>query len=75
METIKKDVIWWQTGAQAPQLLADGQVVMTTAWNGRIYDRLRTPARISRSCGITRRWGLMYGLFPRVLHAQTTPTS
>jgi putative spermidine/putrescine transport system substrate-binding protein len=37
LETIKKDVIWYDTGAQAPQLLADGQVVMTSAFNGRIY--------------------------------------
>ncbi|MGY4430822.1 putative spermidine/putrescine transport system substrate-binding protein [Bradyrhizobium sp. F1.13.1] len=36
LDTIKKDVIWWTAGAQAPQLLADGQVVMTMAWNGRI---------------------------------------
>ncbi|MCK1487912.1 extracellular solute-binding protein, partial [Bradyrhizobium sp. 193] len=38
LDTIKKDVVWWTTGAQPPQLLADGQVVMTSAWNGRIYD-------------------------------------
>lgn len=38
LDTIKKDVIWWTSGAQPPQLLADGQVVMTDAWNGRIYD-------------------------------------
>ena len=38
LDTIKKDVIWWEAGAQPPQLLADGQVVMTSAWNGRIYD-------------------------------------
>ncbi|UWU83121.1 ABC transporter substrate-binding protein [Bradyrhizobium yuanmingense] len=36
LETIKKDVIWWTAGAQAPQLLADGQVVMTAAYHGRI---------------------------------------
>ena len=38
LDTIKKDVVWWEAGAQPPQLLADGQVVMTSAWNGRIYD-------------------------------------
>jgi len=37
LDTIKKDVIWWEAGAQPPQLLADGQVILTTAWNGRIY--------------------------------------
>ena len=38
LDTIKKDVIWWEAGAQPPQLLADGQVTMTTAYNGRIFD-------------------------------------
>src|SRR5690606_15356011 len=36
LDTIKDDVVWWEAGAQAPQLLASGEVVMTTAWNGRI---------------------------------------
>jgi putative spermidine/putrescine transport system substrate-binding protein len=38
LDSIKKDIIWWEAGAQPPQLLADGQVVMTTAYNGRIFD-------------------------------------
>jgi putative spermidine/putrescine transport system substrate-binding protein len=38
MDTIKKDVVWWEAGAQPPQLLASGEVVMATAWNGRIYN-------------------------------------
>lgn len=36
LDTIKKDIVWWEAGAQAPQLLASGEVIMTTAWNGRI---------------------------------------
>ncbi len=38
LDTIKSQVVWWEAGAQPPQLLASGEVVMTTAWNGRIYD-------------------------------------
>ena len=38
LDTIKSDVVWWEAGAQAPQLLADGEVVMTTAYNGRIFN-------------------------------------
>ncbi len=38
LDTIKKDIVWWEAGAQPPQLLASGEVVMTTVWNGRIYD-------------------------------------
>jgi putative spermidine/putrescine transport system substrate-binding protein len=37
LDTIKKDAVWWEAGAQPPQMLADGQVVLTSAWNGRIY--------------------------------------
>ena len=38
LDTIKDQVVWWEAGAQAPQLLADGEVVMSTAWNGRIFN-------------------------------------
>jgi putative spermidine/putrescine transport system substrate-binding protein len=37
LDTIKKDIVWWETGAQPMQLLADGQVVMTTAFGGRVW--------------------------------------
>jgi len=38
LATIKGDVVWWEAGAQPPQLLADGEVLMTTAYNGRIFN-------------------------------------
>ncbi len=38
LDTIKSQAVWWEAGAQPAQLLASGEVVMTTAWNGRIYD-------------------------------------
>ncbi|MES2667000.1 MAG: ABC transporter substrate-binding protein [Pseudomonadota bacterium] len=37
LDTIKSEVVWWEAGAQPPQLLADGEVAMTTAYNGRIF--------------------------------------
>ncbi|MBZ9603061.1 ABC transporter substrate-binding protein [Phyllobacterium chamaecytisi] len=45
LDTIKKDIIWWTAGAQAPQLLADGQVVMTAAYHGRIYSAAKESGR------------------------------
>ncbi len=36
LETIKNDLVFWKAGAQPAQLLASGEVVMTTAYNGRI---------------------------------------
>ncbi|GAB5095555.1 ABC transporter substrate-binding protein [Caballeronia sp. LP006] len=38
LDTIKKNIVWWESGAQAPQLLADGAVAMTQVYNGRIDD-------------------------------------
>ena len=38
LDTIKDQVVWWDAGAQPPQMLADGEVVMTTAYNGRIFN-------------------------------------
>ncbi len=35
--TIKDQVIWWTKGAQTPQLLADGEVVMGSTYNGRLF--------------------------------------
>jgi putative spermidine/putrescine transport system substrate-binding protein len=38
LDKIKADTVWWEAGAQPPQLLADGEVAMTVAWNGRIFN-------------------------------------
>ena len=38
LDTIKDRVVWWEAGAQPPQMLADGEVVMSTAYNGRIFN-------------------------------------
>jgi putative spermidine/putrescine transport system substrate-binding protein len=40
LDTIKKDIVWWEAGAQPPQLLASHEVVLTTAWNGRIQNAI-----------------------------------
>ena len=37
LDTIKADTVWWEAGAQPPQLLADGEVAMSMAYNGRIF--------------------------------------
>ena len=38
LDTIKEQIVWWQAGAQPPQMLADGEVVMSTTYNGRIFN-------------------------------------
>jgi len=37
LDTIKSEVVWWTKGAQPPQLLSDGEVVMASAYNGRLF--------------------------------------
>ncbi|MDQ4062223.1 MAG: ABC transporter substrate-binding protein [Pseudomonadota bacterium] len=36
LDSIKKDLIFWKSGAQPPQLLASGEVLFTSVYNGRI---------------------------------------
>jgi putative spermidine/putrescine transport system substrate-binding protein len=38
LDSIKDHIVWWEAGAQPPQLLADGEVAMTIAYNGRIFN-------------------------------------
>ena len=33
-----KEHVWWEAGAQPPQMLADGEVAMSTAYNWRIFN-------------------------------------
>ncbi|MGB8713657.1 MAG: ABC transporter substrate-binding protein [Onishia taeanensis] len=40
LDTIKDQVIWWQEGAQPPQLLADQEVAFGSAYNGRIFNAM-----------------------------------
>ncbi|SOE16462.1 putative spermidine/putrescine transport system substrate-binding protein [Hoeflea halophila] len=37
LATIKDQVVWWSAGAETPQLLADGEVVMGSTYNGRLF--------------------------------------
>ncbi len=40
LDTIKDDVIWWSAGAETPQLLADGEVIMGSTYNGRLFSAI-----------------------------------
>jgi putative spermidine/putrescine transport system substrate-binding protein len=45
LNELKPHLIWWETGAQPLQLLASGEVVRTSAYNGRITGINRTEGR------------------------------
>lgn len=38
LDTIKSSLVWWTAGAQPAQLLASGEVALTSVYHGRIYD-------------------------------------
>ncbi|MDD7971717.1 ABC transporter substrate-binding protein [Roseinatronobacter alkalisoli] len=40
LDTIKDHIIFWTEGAQAPQLLADGEVAFATGYNGRMFEAI-----------------------------------
>jgi putative spermidine/putrescine transport system substrate-binding protein len=43
LDQLKPHVVkWWKAGAEPIQLLADGEVVMAQAWNGRAYNLTKT---------------------------------
>jgi putative spermidine/putrescine transport system substrate-binding protein len=40
LDTIKDSLLFWETGAQSAQMLADGEAVMIMGWNGRIFNAI-----------------------------------
>ena len=40
LDTIKDETVWWSAGAETPQLLADGEVVMGSTYNGRLFSAI-----------------------------------
>jgi putative spermidine/putrescine transport system substrate-binding protein len=48
LDTIKDRIVWWETGGQLQQQLADGDVALASAWNGRVQKEIDsgTPLKI-----------------------------
>ena len=46
LSKVKDGVYWWERGAQVAQILIDGEVEVTAAWNGRIYDPKKAGASV-----------------------------
>ena len=40
LDTIKDETIWWTAAAETPQLLADGEIVMGSTYNGRLFSAI-----------------------------------
>ena len=46
LDQIKPEIQWWEAGAQPMQFLASGDVVMSTAFNGRVFAAQETGANV-----------------------------
>jgi putative spermidine/putrescine transport system substrate-binding protein len=48
LDTIRDQIVWWETGGQLQQQLADGEVTLASAWNGRVQKEIDsgTPVEI-----------------------------
>jgi putative spermidine/putrescine transport system substrate-binding protein len=48
LDTIKDQIVWWETGGQLQQQLAAGEVALASAWNGRVQREIDagTPVEI-----------------------------
>lgn len=42
LDTIKDDIVWWESGAQSQELIGAGEVAMAMVWNGRGYSAKQT---------------------------------
>ena len=42
LDTIKDDIVWWESGAQHQELIGSGEVAMSMVWNGRGYSAKHT---------------------------------
>jgi putative spermidine/putrescine transport system substrate-binding protein len=42
LDTIKKDLVFWTSGAQSQELIGSGEVAMTMIWNGRAWSAKNT---------------------------------
>ncbi len=56
LDEIKSEIVWWEDGAAPPELLASGEVVIASGYNGRFFD-----AAVNRRLPIQILWdGQLY---------------
>jgi putative spermidine/putrescine transport system substrate-binding protein len=73
LDQLKPYIVWWQSGEEAPKFLGSGEVLMTSAPNGRITVASRTEHRNfgiqwAGSLYAVDSWGIMKGS-PNLSHA------
>jgi putative spermidine/putrescine transport system substrate-binding protein len=56
LDTIKDDIVWWESGSTVLQLLNNGECAMGMVWTGRIYDAIvnqKLPLEFTWNGGLT----------------------
>ena len=51
LDTIKKDIVFYDTGDQQAQLVASGEAPLVQAWNGRIYQAAKAGEPVANEWG------------------------
>ena len=46
LDTIKGQIVWWESAAQSQQQIADGEVALISAWNGRVQTEINSGAPV-----------------------------
>jgi putative spermidine/putrescine transport system substrate-binding protein len=48
LETIRDQIVWWESAARSQQQIADGEVALISAWNGRVQTEINagSPVKI-----------------------------
>ncbi|WP_037154111.1 ABC transporter substrate-binding protein [Rhizobium freirei] len=49
LDTIKSDIVWWDSGAQSQQLLASAEAPFGSFWNGRLTALAQTGVKVETS--------------------------
>jgi putative spermidine/putrescine transport system substrate-binding protein len=47
LDTIKKDIVWFDTNAQCPQLIRDGEATLGNCLTGRVYNAVADGAKLT----------------------------
>ena len=51
LDTIKEDIVWYDTGDQQTQLVASGEAPLVQAWNGRIFQAQESGQPVANEYG------------------------
>jgi putative spermidine/putrescine transport system substrate-binding protein len=62
--------VWWTAGAQPPQLLASGELAMSSAWSGRILAGIKENAAIAMTFKDGIAWGNAWVVVKGTPHKQ-----